>query len=42
MDDENVDYKKMYFELMTKVSSAIDILVEAQLSGEDAYIEAGE
>ena len=35
------DYEKMYFELMAKVSDAIDILVKAQLNGEDAYIEAG-
>ena len=35
------DYRQMYFELMAKVSKAIDILEEAQVAGEDAYMDDG-
>ena len=36
------DYEKMYFELMAKVSDAIDILEKAQQAGEEAYMDDGE
>jgi len=34
------DYRKMYFELMTKVSDAIDLLIAVQQKCEEMYIEA--
>ena len=33
------DYKKMYFELMAKVSDIIDALVEIQQKCEEMYID---
>ena len=33
------DYKQMYFELMSKVADAIDILIKVQQECEDMYIE---
>jgi len=32
------DYKKMYFRLFNKVSDAIELLQQAQLEGEEAFI----
>ena len=34
------DYKKMYFNLMGAVTDAIEILMNAQQEGEEAYISA--
>lgn len=31
------DYKDMYFKAMAKISDAVEILIAAQLAGEDAY-----
>ena len=36
------DYKKMYFDLMAKVSDVIDALIEIQQKCEDIYIESDE
>ena len=33
------DYKDMYFKLAAKVANAVDLLVEAQQEGEDAFLE---
>lgn len=33
------DYQKMYFDLFNAVTSAIDMLQDAQQKGEAAYIE---
>ena len=33
------DYKSMYFSLAAKVATAIELLHDSQLQGEDAYID---
>lgn len=34
------NYKSMYFKLAAKVADAVELLTEAQLEGENAYIES--
>lgn len=34
------DYKSMYFKLAAKVADAVELLTDAQIEGEDAYIES--
>jgi len=36
------DYKDMYLKLFTHITDAIHMLQEAQLEGEDAYIESND
>lgn len=33
------DYKAMYFELAAQVANAIELLIKAQQTGEEAYIK---
>lgn len=33
------DYKSMYFQLAAKVADAVDLLVQAQQDGENAFAE---
>ena len=37
-----IEYEKMYYELMAKVSDVIDILIEAQQKCEEMYIAGGD
>ena len=33
------DYQKIYFQLAAKVADAVELLIEAQQQGEDAFVE---
>ena len=33
------DYKSMYFQLAAKVADAVDLLIQAQENGENAYAD---
>lgn len=33
------DYKEMYFKLAAKIADAVNILIDAQQQGEEAYID---
>jgi hypothetical protein len=36
------DYKAMYFQLAAKVADTVELLIEAQQQGEDAFVEGEE
>lgn len=42
MDDTNVDYRKMYYQLASAVETALRILISAQQSCEDILLESAE
>ena len=37
-----INYKKLYFRLFNAITDAIEILQQAQIDTEEAYIEEGE
>jgi hypothetical protein len=38
--DQNVDYKKMYFKMVSAMEDAIELLIKAQQDCEELYISA--